>query len=208
MTRFGKHPEKDSIDLASEAALGALSDANLTMKNVGVLAVGNLWAANMGTAQRLQKQIGQTGIPAYNVANACATGAAAVRTAIMALKAGECDVGMAVGVEKLAGAGLLTGANRKADAQTWTPRGRFGAVASIDGRIGTDTQPGTFSLISMEYGHRYGEVPFELFARIAEKNHAHSTLNPLAAYQKRMTLADITKEPMIAYPNTRVLRQL
>jgi acetyl-CoA acyltransferase len=205
MTRFGKHPEKDSIDLASEAALGALSDANLTMKNVGVLAVGNLWAANMGTAQRLQKQIGQTGIPAYNVANACATGAAAVRTVIMALKAGECDVGMAVGVEKLAGAGLLTGANRKADAKTWTPRGRLGAVASIDGRIGTDTQPGTFSLISMEYGHRYGEVPFELFARIAEKNHAHSTLNPLAAYQKRMTLADIAKEPMIAYPNTRAM---
>ena len=205
MTRFGKHPDKDSIDLASEAALGALADAGLTMKDVGVLTLGNLWAANMGTAQRLQKQIGQTGIPAYNIANACATGAAAVRTAMMALKAGECDVGLAVGVEKLAGAGLLTGANRKADAKVWEPRGRLGAVASVDGRIGTDTQPGTFSLISMEYGHRYGEVPWEVFAGIAEKNHEHSTLNPLAAYQKRMTVDDIRNEPMISYPNTRAM---
>jgi acetyl-CoA acetyltransferase len=36
----------------------------------------------------LQKQIGQTGIPVYNVSNACATGATALRTAIMAIKAG------------------------------------------------------------------------------------------------------------------------
>jgi hypothetical protein len=36
-----------------------------------------------------------------------------------------------------------------------------------------------------EYGHRYGGTTSELFVRISEKNHAHSTLNPLAAYQKR-----------------------
>ncbi len=44
---------------------------------------------------------------------------------------------------------------------------------------------------------------FELFARIAEKNHAHSTLNPLAAYTKRLTLDQIMNDVMIAYPNTR-----
>src|SRR5262249_58729359 len=36
-----------------------------------------------------------------------------------------------------------------------------------------------------------------------EKNHAHSTLNPLAAYQKRFTLDEIMNDMMIAYPNTR-----
>jgi len=55
-----------------------------------------------GIGQQLQKQVGQTGIPAYNVANACATGATALRTVIMAVKAGEVDYGLAVGVEKLA----------------------------------------------------------------------------------------------------------
>jgi acetyl-CoA acyltransferase len=121
----------------------------------------------------------------------------------MALKAGECDLGLAVGVEKLAGAGLLAGGSRKADDDTWTPRGRFGAVAPIDGRIGTETMPGVFAQIGMEYGHRYGGASFELFARISEKNHAHSTLNPLAAYSKRFTLEEIMGDVMIAYPNTR-----
>jgi acetyl-CoA acetyltransferase len=63
--------------------------------------------------------------------------------------------------------------------------------------------PGVFAQIGMEYGHRYGGTSFELFARISEKNHAHSTLNPLAAYTKKMTLEQIMGDIMIAYPNTR-----
>jgi acetyl-CoA acetyltransferase len=151
----------------------------------------------------IQKQIGQTGIPVFNVSNACATGATALRTAIMAVKAGETDVGLAVGVEKLSGAGLLAGGNRKESGDTWEPHGRYGAVAPVDGRIGTETMPGTFAQIGMEYGHKYGGTSFELFARISEKNHAHSTLNPLAAYTKKMTLEEIMGDVMIAYPNTR-----
>jgi acetyl-CoA acetyltransferase len=159
--------------------------------------------ANAGLGQQLQKQIGQTGIPVYNVANACATGATALRTAIMAVKAGEVDYGMAVGVEKLSGAGLLGAAGRKKDADVWAPAGRYGAIAQIDGRIGTESMPGVFAQVGTEYGHKYGGVSFELFARISEKNHAHSTLNPLASYQKRFTLEQIVNDVMIAYPNTR-----
>ncbi|WCO66141.1 thiolase family protein [Iamia majanohamensis] len=203
MTRFGKHPDADLIDLASEAALGALADGGVTMADVGVLAAGNLMQASSGVGQQLQKQIGQTGIPVYNVANACATGATALRTAIMAVRAGECDVGMAVGVEKLSGAGLLAGGSRRPDSATWEPHGRYGAVAAIDGRIGTEIMPGVFAQVGMEYGHRHGGTSFELFARISEKNHAHSTLNPLASYQKRFTLEEIMGDIMIAYPNTR-----
>jgi acetyl-CoA acetyltransferase len=201
MTKFGKHPDKDVVDLASEAAMNALSDAQVTIKDIGVLAAGNLMGGGVG--QPLQKQIGQTGIPVYNVANACATGATALRTAIMAIKAGETDMGMAVGVEKLAGAGLLAGGTAKPDSKTYEPKGRYGAVAPVDGRIGTETMPGVFAQIGMEYGHRYGGTTFELFARISEKNHAHSTLNPLAAYTKRMSLEQIMNDVMIAYPNTR-----
>jgi acetyl-CoA acetyltransferase len=204
MTKFGKHPDLDTVDLAAEAAMAALADAQVSMKDMGVLAAGNLMGASGGIGQQLQKQVGQTGIPVYNVANACATGATALRTAIMAVKAGECAMGLAVGVEKLAGAGLLGGGGRpKADADTWTPKGRFGAVAPVDGRIGTETMPGVFAQIGMEYGHRYGGTSFELFARISEKNHSHSTLNPLAAYSKKMSLDEIMGDVMIAYPNTR-----
>ncbi len=204
MTKFGKHPDKDTVDLAAEAALAALADGGVTMKDMGVLAAGNLMEAAAGIGQQLQKQIGQTGIPVYNVANACATGATALRTVIMAVKAGECDMGLAVGVEKLSGAGLLGGGgNAKSDKKVFEPRGRYGAVTSTDGRIGTNTMPGVFAQIGMEYGHKYGGTSFELFAKISEKNHSHSTLNPLAAYTKKMTLEEIMSNMMIAYPNTR-----
>jgi acetyl-CoA acyltransferase len=203
MTKFGKHPDLDVVDLAAEAAMGALDDGGVGIKDMGVLAAGCLMMSNAGIGQQLQKQIGQTGIPVFNVANACATGATALRTAIMAVRAGECDMGLAVGVEKLAGAGLLSGGTRKTDDDTWTRHGRYGAVAPVDGRIGTETMPGVFAQIGMEYGHRYGGTSFELFARISEKNHSHSTLNPLASYSKAMSLEQIMGDMMIAYPNPR-----
>jgi acetyl-CoA acetyltransferase len=205
MTKFGKHPDLDVVDLAAEAAQAALKDAGVSMGDMGVLAAGNLMGGG-GVGQQLQKQIGQTGIPVYNVANACATGATALRTAIMSVKAGECDYGLAVGVEKLAGAGLLGGGGRpKSDKNVFEPKGRYGAVATVDGRIGTQTMPGVFAQIGMQYlnEHPYEGASFELFARISEKNHAHSTLNPLAAYTKKMALDEIMNDVMIAYPNTR-----
>jgi acetyl-CoA acetyltransferase len=173
MTKFGKYPDKDTVDLASEAVMAALADGGVTMRDMGVMAAGCLMGQG-GIGQMIQKQVGQTGIPVYNVSNACATGATALRTAIMAIKAGECDMGLAVGVEKLAGVGLLgAGGGAKGSGKEWKPSGR------------------------------YGGATFEVFAKIAEKNHAHSTLNPLAAYQKKMTLEEIMNDVMISYPNTR-----
>jgi len=204
MTKFGKHTDRDAVDLAAEATANALADGGVTMADIGVLAAGNLMNASAGIGQQLQKQVGQTGIPVYNVANACATGATALRTAIMAVKSGEAEVGLAVGVEKLSGAGLLGGGGTpRSEKDKWEPSGRFGAVTGTDGRIGTNTMPGVFAQIGMEYGHRYGGASFELFAKISEKNHAHSTLNPLAAYQKQFTLEEIMGDLMISYPNTR-----
>ncbi len=203
MTKFGKHADKDTVDLAAEAAMAAMADGGVTMRDMGILAAGCLMGGG-GLGQQLQKQIGQTGIPVYNVSNACATGATALRTAIMALKAGECDMGLAVGVEKLAGAGLLgAGGRPKSDKNVYAPAGRYGAVVPTDGRIGTDNMPGVFAQVGMEYGHKYGGTSFELFAKISEKNHMHSTLNPLAAYSKAMSLEQIMGDMMIAYPNTR-----
>ena len=118
MTKFGKHIDRDVVDLASEAVMAALADGGVTMADMGVLAAGNLMGSG-GIGQQIQKQVGQTGIPVYNVSNACATGATALRTAIMSIKAGESDMGLAVGVEKLAGVGLLGGGGRaKSSAST------------------------------------------------------------------------------------------
>ena len=205
MTKFGKHPDIDTVDLAAQAAMAALADGGVTMADMQIMASGNLLPTGTpGMAQNIQKQIGQTGIPVYNVSNACATGATAIRTVMMAIKAGEADFGLATGVEKIAGMGLLAGNSVDKGDGTWTPKGRVGAVTALDGRLGTETMPGVFAQIGQEYAYRHNvKADFELFAKISEKNHAHSVLNPLAAYQKKFTLEEIMNDVMIAYPNTR-----
>ena len=68
MTKFQRYPDKDLIDLGSEAALVALADADVTIQDMDVMGAGNLAEAASGIGQRVQKQIGQTGIPVFNVA--------------------------------------------------------------------------------------------------------------------------------------------
>ena len=203
MTKFGRYPDKDLIDLGSEAALAALGDAGLTIFDADVLAAGCLFETS-GAGQRIQKQIGQTGIPVYNVANACATGATAFRVAAMAIKAGEASVALAVGLEQMGKRGLL-GAAPGGAAKKYAPAGRYGAVGPVEGVLGTSLMPGTFAQSGMEYAHQYDGVGFEQFAKVAQKNHAHSTLNPLAQYQKEFSLEQIMTDEMIAYPNTKLM---
>jgi len=201
MTRFGRYPESDLIDLASQSAMGALADGDLSVHDIDIVACGSLFQASGAVGQRLQKQIGQTGVPVYNVANACATGATAIRTVMMAIKSGEAQIGLAVGVEQMGKMGLLGGATKKSR-KVYEPSGRFGAVTGVDGHLGTETMPGVFAQAGMAYAHENSGVGFEQFARVAYKNHLHSTLNPLAQYQKQFTMEEIFESPMMSYPNT------
>jgi acetyl-CoA acetyltransferase len=202
MTPFGRMPDRDLIDLGSDAARAALADAGLTIHDVDVLAVGNAYESNGMVAQRIQKQIGQTGIEAYNVFNACATGATAVRTAVMAIEAGRAQVALVVGVEKMGKMGMLGAANRAQTAhRTFEPAGRFGAVMRTEGVLGTGLMPGVFAQAGMDYARRH-DVTFEQFAKVAQKNHANSVLNPLAQYRDEYPLEAIMSAEMIAYPNT------
>ena len=170
MTKFARFKDKDLIDLACEASLGALDDGGVAMADMDVLAAGNLYQANGMVAQRIQKQIGQTGIPAYNVNNACATGATAVRTAYMAIKAGEADMGLAVGVEQMGKMGMLGGDRAaRSDKNVFEPSGRFGSVVRVEGRLGTAMMPGVFAQTGTEYGYKHEGVGFEQFAKVAEK---------------------------------------
>ncbi len=200
MTTFARYLDLDAIDLAARSVQGALADGGVTIHNMDVLAAGSLMQPP-GMGQRIQKQVGQTGIPVYNVTNACATGATAVRTVVMAIKAGEAEMGLAVGVEQMGKMGLLGGAAKK-QKRVFEPDGRFGAVTGTDGYLGTATMPGVFAQAGMAYVHDYGGAGFEQFARVAYKNHLHSTLNPLAQYRKKFSMAEVMESPMMSYPNT------
>ena len=202
MTKFGRYPDGDVLDLASNAALDAMADGGATIHDMNVMAVGCQFEP-FTLGQRIQKQIGQTGIPVYNVTNACATGASAVRTVIMAIKAGEADMGLAIGVEQMGKPGFIPNMGRPRGKTTaFEPDGRFGAVMPIEGVLGTDFMAGVFAEAGMAYAAEHDGVGFDQFVKIAEKNHMHSSLNPLAQYRKVFSADEIKASPMQAYPNT------
>jgi acetyl-CoA acetyltransferase len=191
MTKFQKAGTGPAVDvLGAQAALGALDDCGLKIQNMQALYCGNLGQANAMVGQRILQQIGQTGIPVVNCANACATGATAFREAWTAVKAGLYDTVLAVGVEKM-NAGLLGGGG--------------GAVGiPKEGLFGSGTMPAVFAEAGMEHARKHGTT-FEQFAKVSVKNHHHSTMNPKAMLQKEFSLDEVMNAEMIAYPNTKFM---
>ncbi len=190
MIKFGRFPERTVPELGAEAALMALDDAGLTIRDIEALYCGNLYQANAMIGQRILQQIGQTGIPVVNCANACATGATAFREAWIGIRAGVFDTALAVGVEQM-GKGLLGGAGG-------------GQGIAKEGLLGGSTMPTVFAEAGMEHARKYGTT-FEQFARVSEKNHHHSTLNPKAMYQIETPLDVVMNAEMISYPNTKLM---
>src|ERR1700674_6026367 len=89
MIKFGRYPEKTVPELGGQAAMLALKDAGITIKEVEMFACGNLYQSNAMVGQRILQQIGQTGIPVINVSNACATGSPPFRGAYMLVAPGK-----------------------------------------------------------------------------------------------------------------------
>jgi acetyl-CoA acetyltransferase len=191
MIKFMKAGTAPSVSaLGAKAALMALDDAGLKIQQMEALYCGNLYQASGMVGQRILQEIGQTGIPVVNVANACATGATAFREGWMAIKAGAYDVVLAVGVEQM-GAGLLGG-------------GGGGKGIPTEGLLGSGTMPAVFAEAGMEHARKYGTT-FEQFAKVSVKNHHHSTLNPKARYQIETPLEEVMNAEMISYPNTKLM---
>ncbi len=190
MIKFGRFPDRSVPSLGAEAALLALDDANLTIQDMEAVCCGNLGQAAAMVGQRILQEIGQTGVPVVNCANACATGATAFREAWMGIKAGLYDLVLAVGVEQM-GRGLLGGA---------------GGAKGIpkEGLLGSQTMPAVFAEAGMEHSRKYGTT-FEQFAKVSVKNHHHSTHNPKAMYQIETPLETVMNAEMIAYPNTKLM---
>ena len=190
MIKFGRFPDRSVPQIASEAALLALDDCGLTIKDMEAFYSGNLGQAAAMVGQRILAEIGQTGIPVVNCANACATGATAFREAWMSIKAGVYDTVLAVGSEQM-GKGLLGGAGG-------------GKGISTEGLLGSGTMPCVFAEAGMEHSRKYGTT-FEQFAKVSVKNHHHSTLNAKAMYQIETPLETVMNSEMISYPNTKLM---
>ena len=112
MVKYGRYPDKTVVDLASEAVIAALKDANMTMKDIQMVGSGNL---SQPVGQAIMRGVGQTGVPVVNVSNACATGSTACREAYMSVASGAFDVAMGIGSEQMGKMGLLGGGRGKKD---------------------------------------------------------------------------------------------
>ena len=170
MTKIGRYPDKDVIDLARRSRRSTRSTTPASPSSTCRSSPPGACSRRAASASSIAKQVGQTGIPIYNVTNACATGATAVRTALMSIKAGEADIGLAVGASRWA-RWVSSAAARPGEAarKVYEPSGRYGCVMPVEVVLGSGTMPAVFGQAGMEYAYKHDGVGFEQFAKVARE---------------------------------------
>ncbi|HKT04082.1 MAG TPA: beta-ketoacyl synthase N-terminal-like domain-containing protein [Rugosimonospora sp.] len=180
--------------LVATAVGAALADAGIEYRQVERAAVGYVFQPSTA-GQRALYDVGLTGIPVVNVNNNCATGSTALLLAREWVHSGLVDVALAVGFEQMTRAAMS---------------GQPGAVSPLDRHLATMPPPADgapltawiFAQAAGEHMRRYGTTAEDL-ARVAVKNHEHSTRNPLAQFQRPFTLDQVLADKPVAGPLTR-----
>ncbi len=180
-TKFGENWEWSVEDMVVDAVYEAYEDAGVGPEAIEAAWIGTAYSGAGGSL--LGDIIKLHDIPITRVENFCATGMEAFRNACYAVAAGVYDTVLAVGVEKLKDSGLQ-------GLPDSMPRPVFGV-----GR----TAPGSFALIASRYFATYG-IGKETLAKIAVKNHRNGALNPKAHFQREITIEQVLKAPIIAWP--------
>ncbi len=182
MTRFGKHPDRDAVDLAVEAVHEAVRDAGVDRRRIQAAYCGHVYGG-MVLGQKVLARTGLAGIPLANVENACSSGATAIREGYLAIRAGEYDVVLAFGVEHL------------------TTRFR-GALTpgeeDLEGALGL-TMPAVYAMRAVRHMAEFGTTREEL-AYVSVKNKRNASLNPYAQFQNPVTVEDVLNSRPIADP--------
>ena len=217
MTQFGKHLERSLHSLAAEALEATLRDAGATRADIGQVyysgvTQGPLQGQNAVPGQVVLTDLGLTGLPVYNVENACASGTSAFQLAVQALRADACDVALAIGAEKMhiedkkrvlamfdGGWDVTKSAENEAKlmalgkgieippgSESPRPYSRFMAIYAAMCRYWMKT---------------FGTTQRQI-AAISAKNHMHSVHNPLSQFRQPFTIEQVLAAPPITYPLT------
>jgi acetyl-CoA C-acetyltransferase len=190
-TRFGVHHERGYHDLLREAALAAIADSGVTKDEIGAAwlstAVPDLVSLEGDSGTPVTEAIDFAPKPVTRVSAYCASGMEAVRGGAMAIAAGEYDLVLVVGVEKM---------RDVAPRDSLVARvGNLSHPTLAKGRTG----PGGFAMLASRYMDTYGRSHDD-FAAVAVKNHEHASRNPIAQYSEPVTLEQVRDSPMIADP--------
>lgn len=195
MTRFGKWLERSMEDLGREAVWSAIEDANVLLTDIEVAYVGNGLAPQLtelkGTiGQHVLTQAGLFGVPIINVENACSSGSTALRGAYLEVASGNCDVALALGVEK-----LFCGDTAKSAAAM----AQGTALAKLGFMF-----VGLYSMQIRRWLEKYG-VTKEQCAKVVVKNSYNGSLNPYAQFRKPLTVEDVLNSRVVAEPLTQFM---
>lgn len=191
MTSFRGESEESLVDLAMTAATDALTDAGLDAADITSLHVGNMLAETVnqqaGIANALAAALGIEGASADRIENTSASGASAAHRGIQAIKSNASEAALVVGVEKMSTGDTAEGT----EAISRLVHKREYAQGL--------TLPSFGGLAADAYLNRY-DVPREALAEVAVKNHVNAAANPIAQFQKEITVTDVLESPIIADP--------
>jgi acetyl-CoA C-acetyltransferase len=187
---IGMHPfgrfDESYEDLGAEAARAALSDAGVEWPQIGAAYLSRMYLPATSGA-RILRRLGSTDISIVDVEAACASGGAALRQAVLAIKSGEIDSALVLGAEKM-------------------PRG-FMDPAMIYSQwqieLGMSLNPAYWSMRAMRHMHEFGTTELQI-AKVAYKNHRNSVHNPNAMYRKEFSLEEILASPLVCDPIRRL----
>ena len=200
MTKFEKPGARDwdYPDMAKEAAGQALDDAGIPYDEVEQAVAGYVYGEST-CGQRAVYQLGLTGIPVYNVNNNCATGSSALFLGKQLVEGGMADCVLAVGFEKMEKGSLGV----KYSDRTQPMDKHVSLMIELRGFVPAPPAAQVFGNAGREHMERYGTTAEQL-AKIAGKNHEHSTRNPNSQFQDAYTLEQIMAAPMVYDPLTRL----
>ncbi|KVR37836.1 thiolase [Burkholderia ubonensis] len=217
MTVFGRHFERSIDDLGGEALRGALKDAGCGADAIGAafyagITNGPLQGQLSIPGQVVFSKIGVEGVPVFNVENACASGSTAVHLAVQHLRAGACDVALALGAEKM---NVEDKAKSLALFETGWDVSRVDENFETLAKMGEGVVPPPGSESDKPYSRfmaiyaamcryhmkTYGTTQRQI-AAVSSKNHLHSVHNPHSQFRKPFTIDEVLAAPPITYPIT------
>ena len=184
--------------MAAKAGQAALKDAGVTYDKVQQAFAGYVYGDST-CGQRAVYQLGLTGIPVFNVNNACASGSAAIYLARQAILAGTADCVLALGFEQMAPGALgLVFPDRASPAERF-----FKALGeNTSGGPGKVLTAQLYGIAAREHMQKYG-TRAETFGKITVKARRHAAHNPYAVFREPLTLEQVMAAPPACEPLTR-----
>uniref|UniRef100_A0A3Q1BY90 Sterol carrier protein 2 n=1 Tax=Amphiprion ocellaris TaxID=80972 RepID=A0A3Q1BY90_AMPOC len=176
----------DYPDMAKEAGQKALADAGIPYSAIEQACVGYVYGDSTCGQRAIYHSLGLTGIPIINVNNNCSTGSTALFMARQLVQGGLADCALALGFEKMERGSLsakFMDRTNPMDKHMEVMINRYGMAAA-------PAAPQLFGNAGREHMEKYGTKP-EHFAKIAWKNHKHSTNNPYSQFQDEYSLEQV-----------------